>query len=95
MYSNGVVGKKHANYSNDRNQRDYGMLVEGIGHPPLAKLPIHKILLRQKIMPFVISGKKKGNFLFKNIKARNRPTSLALKKRKQDKNRYTRVRCNL
>lgn len=69
MYSNGVVGKKQANYSNDRNQRDYGMLVEGIGHPPLAKLPIHKILLRQKIIPSVIRGKKKGNFLLKNIKS--------------------------
>ena len=47
MYSNGV-GKKQANYSNDRNQRDYEMQVEAIGHPPLAKLPIRKILLRQK-----------------------------------------------
>ena len=36
MYSNGVVGKKHANYRNDRNQRDSGMLVEAPGHPPLA-----------------------------------------------------------
>ena len=44
MYSNGVVGKKHANYRNDRNQRDSGMLVEATGHPPLAKLPMHKIL---------------------------------------------------
>ena len=73
MYSNGVVGKKQENYSNDRNQRDYGMLVEGTGHPPIVKLPIHKILLRQKIMPSVISGKK-GNFLLKNIKARTRKT---------------------
>ena len=72
MYSNGVVGKKQANYSNDRNQRDYGMLVEGIGHPPLAKLHILKILLRHEIMHSVISGKKKGNFLIRNIKARTR-----------------------
>ena len=72
MYSNGVVGKKHANYRNDRNQRDSGMLVEATGHPPLAKLPMHKILSRQKVMPSVISGKKKGNFLIRNIKARTR-----------------------
>ena len=62
MYSNGV-GKKQENYSNDRNQRDYGMLEEANGHP-LAKLPMYKIL-RQKIMPTVISGKKKGNCLLK------------------------------
>ena len=75
MYSNGVVGKKHANYRNDRNQRDSGMLVEAPGHPPLGKrpkLPMHKILSRQKVMPSVISGKKKGNFLIRNIKARTR-----------------------
>ena len=72
MYSNGVVGKNHANYSNDRNQRDYGMLVEAIGHPPLAKLPMHKILSRQKIMPSVISGKKKGSFLIKKHKSKDK-----------------------
>ena len=69
MYSNGVVGKKQANYSNDRNQRDYGMLVEAIGHQPLAKLakhPVHKDSKTKKSMPFVISGKKKGNLLLKN-----------------------------
>ena len=62
MYSNGV-GKKQENYSNDRNQRENGMLEEDNGHP-LAKLPIHKIL-RQKNMPSVISGKEKGNCLLK------------------------------
>ena len=74
MYSNGVVGKKQANYSDYRNQRDYGMLVEAIGHPPLAKLPIHKILLRQTIMPSVISGRKKGDFLLKKHKSKE-PTN--------------------
>ena len=49
MYSNEVVGKKHANYSKEQKSKiPWDMLVEAIGHPPLAKLPIHKILLIQK-----------------------------------------------
>ena len=32
MYSKGV-GKKQVNYTNKRNQRDNGMLVEAFAHP--------------------------------------------------------------